>query len=266
MSSTINNLSIYLINLDNSHERLAQAEKEFNSKQLSFERFSAVNGKKLSEEYITHIHKNQKWLIPLIANEIACYKSHIDVLKYFLAHSDNEYACICEDDIALDDYMREGLEAIIADWPEECDMIKCFGGVVMAGKTVRNFKTAHTDIEIINPVKINAGGLCYIVSRSGAQKFIENMPFKRPFDIDHQLIWEHGCRIFQTNSLKNMINDYGNQSNIGIRKRKPFLPHTLYKISFFMHNLFYNTKRWGWIETIKQLSAYRKERLKRKKA
>lgn len=264
MSEAIENLSIYLINLDRSTDRLLQATEEFKSKGLSFGRFSAVEGKTLSDEYMGAIHKNQNWVLPLTPNEVGCYRSHIDVLKYFLDHSDNEYAFICEDDIVLDEYIKEGLKDIIANWPETCDMLKCFGGVTMAGDTLDIIQSAHKNIEIIEPIKINAGGLCYVVSRKGAKKFIENMPFKRPFDIDHQIIWEHGCNIYQTNSLKNGLSCHSSQSNIGTRKQKPFWPHLFYKINFYRCNFSYNVRRWGMVKTVKLLWRYRVERLKKK--
>lgn len=262
--TSIENLSIYLINLDRSSDRLAHAEKEFAQKQLSFERFSAIDGKTLSEEHIATIHANQKWFMPLLPNEIACYMSHMDVLRHFVSHSDNEYALICEDDIILDDDIKEGLEAMVTNWPDNCHMIKCFAGIVMTGKPVATIESRHLDIEIIDPIKVTTGGFCHLVSKEGAQKFIANMPFKRPFDFDHQFVWEHGCNIFQTNSLKNDIDDEAIHSDIGGRGHKPFLPHMRYKVDFYIRNFSHNIKRWGFIKTIQLLALYRIERLKNK--
>ncbi len=264
MPHKIENLSIYLINLDRSADRLEEATQEFIRRQLSFERFSAVEGKTLSDDYIATIQKNQNWFVPLLPNEIACYASHINVLKYFLEHSDDEYALICEDDIALDEHIKEGLEAIVMSWPKNCDMLKCYGGVIMAGLHLCTIKSPHKDIEIIEPIKINAGTLCYLVNRKGAEKFVTRMIFQRPIDIDLQVIWEHRCNIFQTSSLKNGINSYGAESDIGGRKHKPFLPHIFYKINFYIRNIYYNIKKWGFIQTLKLLIIYRIERLKRK--
>ncbi len=265
MVNSIKNLSIYLINLDRSPERLVHAQKEFAQKQLSFERFSATDGKTLSEEYITTIRKGQKWFMPLLSNEIACYMSHMNVLRHFLANSDDDYAFICEDDIILSDDIKEGVEAIIANWPLGTDMLKIFSGIMMTGESAKNIDLPHKKIRIVDPIKVTTGGFCYIVSREGAKKFIANMPFKRPFDFDHQFTWEHGCRILQTNSLKNSINDDVFHSDIGGRVHKPFLSHSLYKLDFYMRNMFFNIKKWGLIKTIRLLFLYRMERLESKR-
>ncbi len=238
MANPIKNLSVYLINLDKSADRLLQAQKEFSSKGLSFERFPAVAGSELSLDYVESIHKNQAWFMPLQPNEIGCYASHINVLKYFLAHSDDEYAFVCEDDIALGENIKEGLELIITHWPSHCDMLKCFGRTEMVGLYFDVIQSSHQNIQIIDPIKVNAGTLCYLVNREGAKKFIQKMAYKRPIDIDLQVTWEHGCRIYLTNSLKNGVSSYAAESDIGGRRHKPFLPHLSYKISFYIRNFF----------------------------
>lgn len=99
LSSTI---KVYLINLDRSPDRLANAVKNLNRVGLSFERISAVDGTKLDMKNIDSfavreaVEKNS-WITQAV---IGCAISHYLAYDKFIA-SGGEWALILEDDVEL---------------------------------------------------------------------------------------------------------------------------------------------------------------------
>lgn len=94
------NIKIFLINLDRSPDRLANAVKNLNAVGLPFERIPAVDGSKLDMENMESfavkaaIEKN-KWITP---PAIGCSLSHYSAYKSLLA-SDAEWGVVMEDDV-----------------------------------------------------------------------------------------------------------------------------------------------------------------------
>ncbi len=96
-------LGVYLINLDSSTERLAQASAELKKHNIEFERISAVDGRKLDvKTYAGYnsIRSNAYTGRDLIGAEIGCYLSHKKALETFV-QSEHEFALILEDDLSL---------------------------------------------------------------------------------------------------------------------------------------------------------------------
>lgn len=101
-------VDIYLINLDRRPDRLSQVEAQLRSLNLSFIRFSAIDG----ADGAAAVAK-VRWL-RFFANhkrfctraEQACAASHIAVWKEFLkSHAD--YALILEDDVEIDAILKD---------------------------------------------------------------------------------------------------------------------------------------------------------------
>ncbi len=266
MATPIKNLSIYVINLDRSKRRLQEIQKRFAAQNISFTRFAAIAGDELSLDDIKAVHKNQKWIVPLSPNEIACYASHINVLKYFLEHSHNEYALICEDDIALDAKLREKLTMLINNWPKKHHMIKPYVQAFPSGRLIKSLTNSKVNftIHLYDPFKIASTALCHIVNRQGAQKIIDNMKITRPIDVDFQCSWEHGIKILQTNNIRNMISPQGGISSIQRPQQKSFfshMAHLYYKIWHYTKNISHHIKHWGLILTFKYALSYQKDKI-----
>lgn len=91
-------MKIVVINLDRSKDRLLKIAENLNSLNLPFERFNAINGKKLSDKEIevntTFACRN------LLCNYgmIGCAMSHINIWREFLK-TDQNFICISEDDV-----------------------------------------------------------------------------------------------------------------------------------------------------------------------
>lgn len=96
-------LGVYLINLDSSTDRLAQASAELKKHNIEFERISAVDGRKLDvQTYEAYNSKQANALMgrDLLGAEIGCFLSHKCCVAEFLA-SDYDFVIVVEDDLEV---------------------------------------------------------------------------------------------------------------------------------------------------------------------
>ena len=108
----------YLINMDGSDDRLAQAKRCLSQEGIQFERVSATDGRGLTPEIMDRFYRPDRSLLQygrkLGAGEIGCYLSHLDCLQRFIA-SDHKFALVIEDDITAPSGCGHVLKAVIAD-------------------------------------------------------------------------------------------------------------------------------------------------------
>ncbi|MDY6523561.1 glycosyltransferase family 25 protein [Acinetobacter faecalis] len=105
-------LGVYLINLDSSTDRLAQASAELKKHNIEFERISAVDGRQLDVQKFdgyNSARSNTYTGRDLIGAEIGCYLSHKKALETFIA-SEHEFVLILEDDLDIIDNFNEILD------------------------------------------------------------------------------------------------------------------------------------------------------------
>jgi len=188
--------SCYLINLDRATERLHNVMRSLNELNFPVQRIQAVDGKELSDNYISSITDEityMKFFRMLPENgTIGCSLSHLKAWKEFLK-SDNEFALICEDDISFNP--SELIETI-----EELKKNKNIWDIV-------NFETLHDGYpqEIMKIAKnrqlvvyltnITHAG-CYLINRKTAYKLIEKFyPIKVPVDHYFTASWEFGIKL-----------------------------------------------------------------------
>lgn len=115
-------LVTYLINLDGSTDRLAQARASLGAAGIGFERRSAVDGRGSPPEACAEYDGRQARRFygrPLTGGEIGCWLSHIDCARAFLA-SGAAFGLVLEDDVAATPASGRGLEALL-DWAGEHD-------------------------------------------------------------------------------------------------------------------------------------------------
>lgn len=108
-------IQTYLINLDSSHERLAQADQQLVAYNLPYQRVSAVDGRQLDVHTYTNYDSKKAHALmgrDLLGAEIGCYLSHLRCVETFLA-SDADFAIVLEDDLRVDhDFMQDIQQSI----------------------------------------------------------------------------------------------------------------------------------------------------------
>ncbi|WP_234854811.1 glycosyltransferase family 25 protein [Paracoccus everestensis] len=108
---------VYLINLDDSTERLRSAAGQLDRAGLAFERVPAFDGRtRPAGQFPGHDPDAARRRLgrPMRGGEIGCYLSHLDCLDHFL-RTGSELCLVLEDDVLLDAAFVAGLEGLL-DW------------------------------------------------------------------------------------------------------------------------------------------------------
>ena len=157
--SKINGIeSINWINLDRSQDRRIKMEELLTNVSITNNRINAIDGKK------EDVSKYQKKF--LTNSEIGCTLSHIKAINS-LKDSSGEYFMICEDDISFDNlkYFNESLKDIINNSPPFDILNICHNNSIEKELNLYN--------EHLN--NIIYGASCYIITRKGINKFINEV-------------------------------------------------------------------------------------------
>jgi glycosyl transferase family 25 len=191
--SSVEGVGCYIVNLDRSTERYQQILPLVKSLNLPYERISAVDGSKLTEEdlqkvvdfkmyaqYMGHMPKN---------GTIGCSLSHIELWKRFLA-SNFKYALVFEDDVTFEpDALNQSVIGALKQdklW-DICSFEVYHRGLPVKVRDIT--KDTHLFYYLL---KVTHTG-CYMISRQAAQKLLAKaLPIKIPVDHYFTRGWELG--------------------------------------------------------------------------
>jgi len=208
-------LVTFLINLDRSPDRLAYSKLEFERYGVDYTRIEAVDGRQIDIADFPQATRNGwAYHTPLTVNEVACYMSHLNALKSFLA-SDATHAMILEDDFAFVEDPMPCISSMmeIDDW----DIVKLYNW-----KERRLKKICNTG---------------QLFSRSGAEKFLaKKNHFYRPVDVELKHYWEQKLRIKSLSPP--IITEHKETqplSTIGHAPSEKSLPSFLWRMKYFFH-------------------------------
>lgn len=186
-------IGCYIINLDRSQERYEQILPLVKSLNLPYERISAVDGYKLTDEdlkkvvdfkmygqYLGHMPKN---------GTIGCTLSHIALWKRFLA-SNFKYALVFEDDVI---FKPETLtHAIIGVLKQNKLWDICSFEIHHSGAPM-NLCPITADSHLVYYMLRVAHTGCYLISRKAAHHLLSKaLPIKMPVDHYFTRGWELG--------------------------------------------------------------------------
>lgn len=96
-------MKTFLINLERSQDRLAQAKAQLDQASIPFERIEAVDGTALDQSAIASLDQvkaTSMFTHPLRAGEIGCYLSHLRAVEH-IVELELPYALVLEDDFAF---------------------------------------------------------------------------------------------------------------------------------------------------------------------
>lgn len=220
---------IFVINLNESTERLERLKSEFERLGLNFERVSALDGRKLSDNQIFRYYSSKlnrkKYFVPLSRPEIGVYISHLKACEKII--SDNlDFGIILEDDIVLRDEFKivpqvlstlkynwgyikliapgkkkkiKGRIQIPVDLPTKIS-IERYSRDENSDKYEKNNETRNIKVpiyfELITWNKPPIGASAYAITRDCAKEFLSKRSvFFRPIDVDLQYEWETSLNI-----------------------------------------------------------------------
>lgn len=228
---------IYLINLDQSTDRLAQCDKLLQQHGLEYERVSAVLGKGLSDveidKYYDAATNRKKYYRTLSKGEIGCYLSHRECWRR-IVHSDAPYGVVLEDDITIIGDVKKAIgqiERVDFDW----DLIK----LAPYNRKTRKVVLRHQldqEAQLVIHSKPMSGCAATIYSKQGAERLLNaTEQFYRPVDTDIQHFWEKGIEVWS-------LAPYVFQQNLDSE-------------STITATRKYNTKR-HWVRKVQQISEF----------
>ena len=175
-SSIIQQIPVYVINLDRRTNRLTHIKNEFEREILAFERVSAVDGQKtLNENYLRLAAKYLSEDAKITDAQRACALSHV-ALWDRLQKNKVGHALILEDDAILPKSFRTIIYEVLDSVPNNWDFIS-FNCAWCKGKQY-NSKV----YQMIN----NICSICYAISDRGIRKLLNMLQKKK-------IIYKHRC-------------------------------------------------------------------------
>ena len=263
---SIRAFKIFVINLNESTERLERLKSEFERIGLDFERIPAVDGRKLSENQILKHYSpelnRKKYFVPLSKTEMGVYMSHLKACEKII--SDNlDFGIILEDDIVLKDGFQI-VPQVLSSLKYKWDYIK----LISPGKKKKTKNRIRISIDI--PTKLNIekyskenssdvyrkineirdinipaffelvtwnkppiGASAYAITLDGAKEFLSKRSiFFRPIDVDLQYEWETSLNIQGLSPF--FLELLGDKSTVQTCKLKYHYPlaRVLYKVKY----------------------------------
>lgn len=231
----VNNVFIYIINLDKATERRQSIAKELKKTDIPFEFISAINKNTINT--ISHRVSN-KYKRELIPAEIACFLSHIKVKERFLK-SDYDFAIILEDDVVLLPDFDVQIKKVINQFSglpvkSQWDVLKLPN---------QRRKKLHKIQSVDDNYSLYGGGvgittMAAIWTRKGAKSFLEKTKnnyeyiIRMPIDCALQHPWFYKLNIY--NIVPEIVHERVFSSQIRPKERLK---------SFFLNRVLYESKK-----------------------
>ncbi|CAH9061533.1 hypothetical protein PSECIP111854_02830 [Pseudoalteromonas sp. CIP111854] len=183
---------IFLINLDQSTERLEKSSIRLNEQTINFNRVSGVYGKTLSDiELIKNYQpllNKKRFYRQLSKGEIGCYMSH---RKAWQAIVDNKhpYAIVMEDDFRLVGNLHDvfaTIESLKIDW-----RVLKLAAYENRTRPIAFSHHLNDTFSLVVHKKAMTGCCAQAISYEGAKALLAaTEQFARPVDTDLQHVWE----------------------------------------------------------------------------
>lgn len=193
MNMLPNGWKCVVINLARSTARLQCIANQLAAARIPFDRFEALDGRLIDPHHTPNfdqaLYEKRHGKAPT-PNEIACFMSHIGVMRAFLA-SDAERCLILEDDAvfspSLADVVRE-LDAAADDW----DVALLYGNHSGAPLPIRQLGPRH---RLVGFFFRQTGAVAYVINRRAATKYLAHLlPMSLPIDVDFDRAWDFDIR------------------------------------------------------------------------
>ena len=181
---------VFLVNLDRSKDRLAKMQSEMEKAQLTFTRFSAVDGsifkgiyeklpqeedwiqELLPEKGYTYLFNSAVNRYGLSIGELGNYFSHYEILN-MVSEGNHNASLVLEDDARLEKDFKTKLNSLLAHAPAEWDIIylNCFAELKIGCRPDKLALTWDKRFSKLNK-RCTAGNGAYLINARGAKKLL----------------------------------------------------------------------------------------------
>ena len=183
---------IFYINRDRDQDRRAALEEHLRVAGMPGERIGAVEGLAVPAEFRDMFFDGAALHSRLKPGEVGCYASHLKTMK-IIVEQGLDYALILEDDAILPADFQTIIAQVLARLPQGWDLVHICKDANRAVKPVADLDHGR---RIVRYSRVPETTTAYLVSRSGAEKFLK--PIKRywPVDTDFRQPWRFGLEIY----------------------------------------------------------------------
>ena len=215
-------LDCYIINLDRAQDRWKTNSEKFRPLGLNVIRMPAIEGKDLTfprpdfAPWRFFFYYGRK----MVPNKVACFLTHIKILKTFLT-TDKEHVMICEDDVyplpELVDVLKDAMR-----YSKSWDFLRLNG--IKPTKGIDVAVLPH-GFHLRCDVKTASGTGAYVVNRYAAETIIRKcLPVRLPTDLTYFRDWPIGIREMTIHPFPIPLNETAsNDSTIGKEYRYPIV-------------------------------------------
>ena len=184
-------MKVFVINLEQSHDRRVFMEKQLAALNLDAEFFPAVDGRLLPEDEIARV-SDRRWFSRYVGREMTrsdmgCSLSHIYLYRKMV---DENIPCalILEDDV----WMTPSLVPLLRELERDIDQLPC--DVVLLSECITSTKNIwRRGYYFMSPVVYALFTHAYVVSLRGARRLMNNLyPVALPADAWN---WLHRHRL-----------------------------------------------------------------------
>jgi len=182
--------SVVVINLDRDTSRLQHMRTQLLRARLSFLRFSAIDGSDLPGDLRDYFDPGST---PLSAGEIGCYASHLSICRQIAAGALGSPTLVLEGDVVLPPRLAYVLQRLCAALPPGWDIVRLS---YPSKRAMLSVTTLGGGFELVRYSQIPVSTGAYLLSHSGALKFLA--PGLRNLPIDHDLrrVWTWNLKTY----------------------------------------------------------------------
>ncbi len=183
----MNQIPIYVINLDEDRSRLDAISRRLNARNLAFTRFPAFRGTNIPERW-----KPQFEGSPIGDGEIGCYASHLQCMADML-DTDEPVRVILEDDAVLADNFAGLLEILPGCLPDDWNIVRLY---MNKRRPFHIRENLPKGFDLITYKRIPSSTTGYMINREFARLFTNFYPRSMAIDLDLKYPYLFGS--FQT--------------------------------------------------------------------
>jgi glycosyl transferase, family 25 len=193
----MDDLAIWVINLDRATDRLARISRQLAALALPFTRLPAVDARNLTPAqravFDEAAYRRKHGMAP-VPGEIGCYLSHVEVMRAFAA-SPARFALVFEDDSLIGDTLPAVLAALISH-ADRWDVVKLSAVHSGTPVPVLDLVAGHKLAVMLSRC---TGASAYLVNRRAAEAYLRRdgglLPMELPFDHVYDRGWDLGLKV-----------------------------------------------------------------------
>jgi len=182
----------FFINRDCDEERRVSVCAHLRGAEMTAERVPGVEGLNVPTQFRAFFFEGDKLHSKLKPGEVGCYASHLVAMQRMLDQG-LEYALILEDDAMLPADTLETLSAVISSIPKGWDLVHLCKD---SNRAVKVISSLDGDRRLVRYSRVPETTTGYLVSKSGARKFLKPMKRYWPVDTDFRQPWRFGLEIY----------------------------------------------------------------------